>query len=222
MTPLTSKTLAGLGSLAAVGGGSALAWQQGAFSSSPKNIRERLVADKYEILDQDSNKWSEIFSVYKGANNTKWRFENDELTSSPQDTEVQKLKNKCEEALKKAPSDEKSYSLASKWCVVPRRVDSFIDSTSLLNDQENGETDKPSWKKVLDKFKLTKVTESSSTKYAMSGVSLEEDSDGSKDTNNINKIKEGCRTRKGKYHYSLDFEDSLKEVKQWCTIDASK
>ncbi|CBY93332.1 hypothetical protein HF1_13240 [Mycoplasma haemofelis str. Langford 1] len=219
MTPLASKTLAGLGGLAAVGGGGALAWQQGAFSSSPKSIKERLIDDKYEILDQGSSKWTEIFNVYKGDGNTKWKFENDGISNSSQNTDIPKLKGKCQEILNKISSDEKSYSLASKWCVVPRKLNSFLDSASFLNDQETENESQAEWKKILDKYTATKTAE---TKYAMSDVTLEVASGTSKDADNIKKIKKGCQDRKEKYNYSLDFEDSLKEVKSWCTKEAAK
>ncbi|AEG73595.1 hypothetical protein MHF_1359 [Mycoplasma haemofelis Ohio2] len=219
MATAATKGLIGLGGLGSVAGGGALAWQQGAFSSSIKNVKDRLLSNGYEILDANSDKWTEIFKVYKDTGNTKWKFENDEITSNTQDTEIQKLKNKCKEALEKDSSDEKSYSNASKWCVVPRKVESFIDGKSLLNTEENNQ-DGSKWQKILAKYKDSKKEDNK--KYAMDGVELEDDAGNTKDAPNQKKIRDGCKARREKYHYSLDFENSLQEVKTWCTEEASK
>ncbi|AEW45851.1 hypothetical protein MHC_04975 [Mycoplasma haemocanis str. Illinois] len=214
-----TKGLIGLGGLGSIAGGSVLAWQKGVFSSSIKSVKDKLLSNGYEILDANSGHWTEIFKTYKDAKNTKWKFERDEITSSSQDSEIQKLKDKCQEALSLRSYDDQNYYNAVKWCVVPKKVESFIDKKSLLNTAENNQ-DTQKWQQVLTKYKTSK--KGGAGKYAMDGVELEDDAGNTKDESNRKKIIEGCKSRREKYHYSLDFESVLQEVKTWCTEEATK
>ncbi|CBY93335.1 hypothetical protein HF1_13270 [Mycoplasma haemofelis str. Langford 1] len=52
----------------------------------------------------------------------------------------------------------------------------------------------------------------------MDGITI--NSASGQDDANISAIKTGCKTRRDKLHYELDFEKTLEEVKKWCTKDS--
>ncbi|CBY93295.1 hypothetical protein HF1_12870 [Mycoplasma haemofelis str. Langford 1] len=215
MTSLAKGAL-GLGGIGTVAGGGALAWQQGAFSSKVKSIKEKLISENYQILDSSNSSWDSIFNVYKKTEN-QWKFKNDGISESSATTEIQKLKDKCFDALKGDSEDADEYYKASKWCVVPRKVESFLDASSLLNTEESDNTDTSAWEKSLTSFKETKTGDSGNVKYAMENITIQEPENDSKKTENIKAMKGGCKSRRDKWHYELDFEKSLTEVKKWCS-----
>ncbi|AEG73647.1 hypothetical protein MHF_1413 [Mycoplasma haemofelis Ohio2] len=215
MDSLTTKGLIGLGGLSVAGGGGALAWQQGLLSGKSETIRDKLEKEGYEVLGKTSEHWSKIFDVYKGDGNTK-KFKNDQITSSSSTADHDKLKQQCENSLDLESSKKEDYEKVIKWCVVPRKVEDLIPKSSLLNVTTDS-NDASSWKPILTEYAATKSTSGSSNTYELSGVTLTEPSNASNDSTNINALKTGCKARREKLTYQLDFESSLGEVKKWCT-----
>ncbi|CBY93356.1 hypothetical protein HF1_13480 [Mycoplasma haemofelis str. Langford 1] len=213
MDPLATKGLVGLGGLSLIGGGGALAWNQGLFSRSPETIKDKLERKGYTALEEGSSHWSQIFEIYKKTENTK-RFANDGITSG--DTEHDKLKKKCNEALDLESSKEDIYQRVIKWCVVPRKVEEVISSVSLLGVDESSDSDNYRWKPILEEYKRTK-SQTGNT-YELTEVTLVEPTEGNtKEAENIKELKKGCKSRREKLTYHLEFEKSMEEVRKWCS-----
>ncbi|CBY93318.1 hypothetical protein HF1_13100 [Mycoplasma haemofelis str. Langford 1] len=201
MNTLLIKSLSlAVGTSAAIGGG-IWAWSNEIFSNS-KNIKNKLISEKYQILTRTSDSWSSIFSKYSDTGNKDWKFDG-EIKN------VEDLKNTCEKVIKEKEENSSLYKKASKWCVVPRKAEEFVSGLLDVAEGKDGE----SWKRVLAEYKKTK-TGSSST-YEMSDVTVTE-SNSDQDADNIKKLQAGCTTRKGKLTYELDFDSSLDDMRKWC------
>ncbi|CBY93287.1 hypothetical protein HF1_12790 [Mycoplasma haemofelis str. Langford 1] len=199
---IKSLILAGGASLA-VGGGF-LAFSRDLFPNS-KTIKNKLISEKYQILDTGSNHWSTIFSKYNDSKNTSWKFEG-------QISNEGDLKSACKKVLEREEDNQSLYKSASKWCVVPRKAEEFVSGLLKVEDGQDAEA----WGRVLAAYKKTKVTgDSSTTKYALGDVSITDPSNDS-DAENKKALQKGCKDRKGKFTYDLDFDSSIQEMKEWC------
>ncbi|AEG73610.1 hypothetical protein MHF_1374 [Mycoplasma haemofelis Ohio2] len=215
MNSFAAKSLMGLGGLSVASGGGFLAWNQGLFSGSTESIRDKLRKSGYKALERGSSDWGKIFEVYKKGENTK-KFEKDGITASSTEADHNKLKEQCEKALDLDASKDEIYGKVIKWCVVPRKVEEVLSGVTLLGINENDNNDVNDWKPVLTKYIATK--KESKQEYALSGVVLKDPTTGTtNEVENIKELKKGCKSRREKMTYELDFEQSLAEVEGWCT-----
>ncbi|AEW45849.1 hypothetical protein MHC_04965 [Mycoplasma haemocanis str. Illinois] len=204
MNTLFIKPLVLVGGTSLAVGGGLLAWNKGFFSNS-KTIKDRLISEKYQILNANSNQWSTILSKYNDSKNTNWKFEE-------QIRNEEELKNACKKALEKGEENSSLYKNVSKWCVVPRKAEEFVSGLLSVEDGKDSEA----WGKILTEYKKTKVTGNSSpAKYALSDVSITDPSSDS-DAANKKALQKGCKDRKNKFTYELDFDSSIQEMKEWC------
>ncbi|CBY93320.1 hypothetical protein HF1_13120 [Mycoplasma haemofelis str. Langford 1] len=217
MATTLAKGLMGLGGLSVAGGGGLLAANQGLFSSKEESIQDRMKKDGYKALDSGSADWGKIFDSYKDAKNTK-KFQDDGITSNSTTTDHPKLKEQCSKALKLKASEEETYKKVIKWCVVPRKVEDVLAGITLLGVEETNTGDANDWKPILTKYTDTKKGDTQK-EYAMKDVVLKDTASGTtnQEAENIKELKKGCKSRRAKMTYELEFEQSIEEVKTWCS-----
>ncbi|CBY92390.1 hypothetical protein HF1_03820 [Mycoplasma haemofelis str. Langford 1] len=105
-------------------------------------------------------------------------------------------------------SIEGLYKSATKWCVVPRKAEEFV--SGLLGVDTTNTNDTNAWQHNIDEYKKTK--KNGDNKYEWSDVSFQNDGG----TEDLKKLKEGCKTRRDKLTYDVEFDSAISEISKWC------
>ncbi|AEG72688.1 hypothetical protein MHF_0412 [Mycoplasma haemofelis Ohio2] len=198
-----SKLIPALGVLGA-GGATGLGIAISNSLSSGETIKDKLSQEGFSILEENRSEWGEILKSYKDNKNT-WKFKKEHSGISDEIQTESSLKQVCKAILKLDSSISEIYKSATKWCVVPRKAEEFV--SGLLDVNESNTNDTEAWKHNVDGYKATK--KGNENKYEWSDVTFS----GSEDTKNL---KVGCKTRRGKLTYDVEFDSAINELKKWC------
>ncbi|CBY92361.1 hypothetical protein HF1_03530 [Mycoplasma haemofelis str. Langford 1] len=196
-----NKLVPVLGTAGAGLAGGGAAWASGVFSKD-EAIRNKLREEKYEVLSASAKEhWDKILDSYKKPQN-KWGFEGQKIEN------ISQLQNVCKSSITSNYSDT-IYKAITKWCVVPRTAENLLgDSVSLLGVDDTKTDDQASWKHNVDAYSQAKTGNT----YSLKDVTFTDSQEGE----NTKKLKAGCKTRRGKFTYDVDLDDSIAEIKKWC------
>ncbi|AEW45207.1 hypothetical protein MHC_01705 [Mycoplasma haemocanis str. Illinois] len=176
--------------------------------SDKETIKDKLLRDGFKTLNGEASEWNAILSSYKDDKNI-WKFKKEHTGMEGEIQNESELKRACSSVLKLDSSlSEEAYQSATKWCVVPKKVEEFV--SGLLGVVESDESDESQWKHNVDSYKETKKTPDN--KYAWEDVEF----GGSNDKEDTKKLKKGCKTRREKLTYDVGFDNAIREVKERC------
>ncbi|AEG72698.1 hypothetical protein MHF_0422 [Mycoplasma haemofelis Ohio2] len=151
--------------------------------------------------------WGKILESYKNEKNV-WKFKKEHSGVSENIQSESDLKTACKAVVKLESSIEELYKSATKWCVVPRKAEEFI--SGLLGVDTTNTNDTNAWQHNIDEYKKTK--KNGDSKYEWSDVSFQNDGG----TEDLKKLKEGCKTRRDKLTYDVEFDSAISEISKWC------
>lgn len=202
----------GLGTVGGVVGGGYFLNQQ----LSTETIEKKLIANKYELLGNESEEWTKVLENYKTTVGTKKDLQFGDFTGEPK--EETKLKEECKKAIEKLSSDKDSYKKAEHWCTKPRTLTDVLqkEGLRLLITEENQDSkDQDEWNKKLDAY-VKETTESKK----FNGIQIPKaGTDLKKDKKERDEIKKKCKELDSKKHYESDFDSNLEKAKLWCAIE---
>ncbi|OAL10444.1 hypothetical protein A6V39_00070 [Candidatus Mycoplasma haematobovis] len=218
---LATRGLIGLGAIgSAVGGGYALTY---AFSKD--NIGSKLEANGYQLLSKDANNnefWTEILKSYTAVvgSNSSLKFDSFAGGDSTSNQDLmQQLQEHCEKSLKKRITEDNEkkeiYKRTEKWCTKPIEVSKRLDwlGFKALDVDQNKDTQVDEWNSKLNKYKDAKKTKQPTFPTGLTD---------NVDADNRNKIKKACEVPLKKKTYEADYETSLENAKEWCSVKKDK
>ncbi|AEW45190.1 hypothetical protein MHC_01620 [Mycoplasma haemocanis str. Illinois] len=175
--------------------------------SDKETIKDKLLKEGYKLLKEDGAEWGKILEAYKNDKNV-WKLKKEHSGISEDIQNEFDLKAACKTVVKAESSIKELYKSVTKWCVVPRKAEEFV--TGLLGVDANNTNDTSAWQHNIDGYKATH--QSSGGKYEWSDVSFENNGN----AEDLKKLKNGCKTRRDKLTYDVEFDTTISEINKWC------
>ncbi|AEW45178.1 hypothetical protein MHC_01560 [Mycoplasma haemocanis str. Illinois] len=173
--------------------------------SRKETIKDKLTKAGFSILGDNRSEWGEILESYKDSKNT-WKFKKEHSGISDEIQTESSLKEACKAILNLDSSLSEVYKASTKWCVVPKKAEEFV--SGLLDVNESNTNDTETWKHNVDGYKATK--KNNENKYEWNDVTFTNSED-------TKKLKTGCKTRRNKLTYDVEFDLAIREIEKWCS-----